>query len=263
MPGYLNQNGNSIGSLLRFIQEQKSQGPIVPPSTEVGSPIRDVVQEPLKAPESIGTSRQVSIKPEDVLGGESQQALPIPEVGAESLGPIAPVASAATPGQITPAAASTSSDAPMTPTVRGETRSAVYSPSPAQPSSGQVKGVSIGAPVIKAATPQITPQRNITGGTPILGGSGGVVPTPTPAPTNRGSISSGQATVYPQTGSTSAVPTLGPTPTQSFNKLAQKPTQTFTPPSPYTGGGLPSIGTILNAAGGGALQGFKKLFGWK
>jgi len=64
MASYLNQNGNSIGSLLRFIQEQKSQSPIIPPSSEASSPIRGVVQEPLKSPEDTGTSKVVSLRPE-------------------------------------------------------------------------------------------------------------------------------------------------------------------------------------------------------
>lgn len=73
--GYLNQSGNSIGSLLRFIQEQKSQSPIVPPSTESGSPIRGVVQEPLNAPESVGTSRQISIRPEGAISSSQGESI--------------------------------------------------------------------------------------------------------------------------------------------------------------------------------------------
>lgn len=79
MAGYLNQNGNSIGSLLRFIQEQKSQSPINPQSSEVGSPIRDVVQEPLSGSEGQGTSKVVSIRPEGTLtpsGQEAKDAMP-------------------------------------------------------------------------------------------------------------------------------------------------------------------------------------------
>jgi hypothetical protein len=71
--------GSSIGSLLRFIQEQKSQSPMVPPATETGSPIRAMTQEPLKAPEDIGTQKVVSLKPEGVIG-ESPEA-PLTEGG--------------------------------------------------------------------------------------------------------------------------------------------------------------------------------------
>jgi len=68
--------GNSIGSLLRFIQEQKSQSPMVPPSTETGSPIRAMTQQPLLASESVGTSHVASIKPESVLApGQTQSAI--------------------------------------------------------------------------------------------------------------------------------------------------------------------------------------------
>lgn len=72
MPGYLNQAGNSIGSLLRFIQEQKSQSPIVPPKSESGSPIRNVVQQPLSGEEGKGTSKVVSIRPEGTLTPSGQ-----------------------------------------------------------------------------------------------------------------------------------------------------------------------------------------------
>lgn len=72
MASYLNQNGNSIGSLLRFIQEQKSQSPVTSQSAEVGSPIRDVVQEPLKGSEGMGTSKVVSLRPEGTLTPSGQ-----------------------------------------------------------------------------------------------------------------------------------------------------------------------------------------------
>lgn len=72
MAGYLNSAGNSIGSLLRFIQEQKSTSPIVPPRSEPGSPIRNVVQEPLKGSEGQGTSKVVSIRPEGTLTPSGQ-----------------------------------------------------------------------------------------------------------------------------------------------------------------------------------------------
>lgn len=74
---YGNMNGSSIGSLLRFIQEQKSQSPIIPPSTEVGSPVRGVVQEPLKGPESIGTEKVMGLKPEGIAGTTGESGQPI------------------------------------------------------------------------------------------------------------------------------------------------------------------------------------------
>lgn len=87
MAGYLNQNGNSIGSLLRFIQEQKSVSPINPQSSEVGSPLRDIVQEPLKGSEGMGTNRVVSIRPEGTLTPSGQ---PI-EQGAPQSSRIGPI----------------------------------------------------------------------------------------------------------------------------------------------------------------------------
>ena len=76
MAGYLNQNGSSIGSLLRFIQEQKSQTPIVPASTSVDSPIRGVIQEPLKGPEDTGSAKVVSMRPEGAVAPKEESILP-------------------------------------------------------------------------------------------------------------------------------------------------------------------------------------------
>lgn len=96
MPSYVNQAGNSLGSLLRFIQEQKSQSPIIPAKSEVGSPVRDTVQEPLSGSEGFGSSKVVSIRPEGTLtpGGLSQNATPqSSRVGPISIGgaDVAPV----------------------------------------------------------------------------------------------------------------------------------------------------------------------------
>lgn len=110
MAGYLNQNGNSIGSLLRFIQEQKSQSPIIPQGSEVGSPIRDVVQQPLKGSEGQGTSKVVSLRPEGTLtpsGNPIEQGTPQSSrvgpisIGGTDVGPVAPptVVAANEPGQ--------------------------------------------------------------------------------------------------------------------------------------------------------------------
>jgi hypothetical protein len=125
--------GSSIGSLLRFIQEQKSQGPIVPPGTETGSPVRAMVQEPLKAPESVDTAHVVSIKPEgvpSVSGGETQSA----------------VTPASAPTPVSPVSAT-----PMTPPSMGSSPVAepvgeMGKPS-VTPSSGPSLGTSIKPPV--------------------------------------------------------------------------------------------------------------------
>lgn len=78
----------AIGTLLRQIQEQKSSSPIVPAATETSSPIRAGVQEPLQAPESPGTSRVVSVRPEasNVAGAGSPVGSVTPT--RSSVGPI-------------------------------------------------------------------------------------------------------------------------------------------------------------------------------
>lgn len=79
--------GSSIGSLLRFIQEQKTNTPPQPAGTEVGSPIRGMVQEPLKAPEAQDTSRVVSLRPEGISPGEGVEKNPaVSRVGPMSIG---------------------------------------------------------------------------------------------------------------------------------------------------------------------------------
>lgn len=63
----------AIGSLLRQIQEQKSQSPIIPPGAEVSTPARDIVEQPNQSIESPGTQRVISQRPEasNVAGGGS------------------------------------------------------------------------------------------------------------------------------------------------------------------------------------------------
>lgn len=153
MAGYLNQNGNSIGSLLRFIQEQKSQSPIIPQGAEVGSPLRNVVQEPLKGSEGIGTSKVVSLRPEGTLteGGEaikqgtpqSSRVGPI-SIGGEDVGPVAPpsVVAANEPGTgfSIPSATRTAGD------VVNKTAAASGEPKITTPS--------LGAPSIKPLVPE-------------------------------------------------------------------------------------------------------------
>lgn len=63
-------SGGFIGSLLRTIQEERSKAPhVLPPAGEPQAPIRAAVQAPLESPispESPGSSRTVSIRPEGV-----------------------------------------------------------------------------------------------------------------------------------------------------------------------------------------------------
>lgn len=93
-------NGTSgIGTLLRMIKEQRSQGPIVPPAAEVGSPIRNVVQGPLETPESPETSRVISVRPE--TSPTSTTVAPVgpiaPSMGSPASAPVGPVANRPVP----------------------------------------------------------------------------------------------------------------------------------------------------------------------
>lgn len=98
MAGYFNSAGSSIGSLLRFIQEQKSGSPISAPSAQSGSPIRDVTQNPLQGSEGIGSSRTVSLRPEGVLTPSGQPV----EQGAPQSSRFGPISIGGGPGNGAP-----------------------------------------------------------------------------------------------------------------------------------------------------------------
>jgi len=92
-----NQQSN-IGNLLRLIQEEKSTNPaIASPGNEVASPIRDVIQGPIQAPESPGSSRTISARPEGI-------AAPGSETPGQVVAPVAPVPVAAQAGPVAPIA---------------------------------------------------------------------------------------------------------------------------------------------------------------
>lgn len=105
MAGYINSTGSSIGSLLRSIQEQKSGSPVTAPNAQTGSPIRDVVQNPLQGSEGIGSSKMVSLRPEGVLtatGSPIEQGTPqSSRIGPISIGGEAGVGPGA-PGPFSP-----------------------------------------------------------------------------------------------------------------------------------------------------------------
>ncbi len=64
---YAAPQGSDIGSLLRLIQEQEASSLAkAQPQADVSAPMRDIVQEPLKGPESPGTATVVSQRPEGV-----------------------------------------------------------------------------------------------------------------------------------------------------------------------------------------------------
>lgn len=76
--------GNSIGTLLRLIQEEKaSNQAIVNPGDDPSSPIRQTVTEPIRSPESPGSERVVSIRPESAI-----QQGPSGVVGPQAIGPM-------------------------------------------------------------------------------------------------------------------------------------------------------------------------------
>ena len=80
------QSGSNIGTLLRLIQEDQNKSlPAINPANDPNSPIRGVIQGPLNAPESPGSSRVVSVRPEGAIQ-QGEQANP------QVVGPVAPVA---------------------------------------------------------------------------------------------------------------------------------------------------------------------------
>lgn len=69
---YQPKTGSTIGNLLRMIQEDKSAGPLAAePSAEPGSPIRELIQQPVFQAESPDSSRVASIRPEIEAQGEA------------------------------------------------------------------------------------------------------------------------------------------------------------------------------------------------
>ena len=65
---------NSIGTLLRMIREQKSESPMVAAETEPNTPMREMIDQPYYGPESPGTNRMVSLRPEQPQPGEMGEA---------------------------------------------------------------------------------------------------------------------------------------------------------------------------------------------
>ncbi len=164
----------NIGALLRLIQEEKAASPAaLPPETAVTSPLRGVVQEPLRSPEAPGGTRVVSMRPEGVTP-QGPTAAPTVVPAARPVAPVAPVAPAGQPGVTGP----------------------VSAPSPASSSQPSVSGVSAQAPAIATKVmPTMSPaiQSAITAtqnlmkylNVPRRSGVGPLIvpgPTPTPAP---------------------------------------------------------------------------------
>jgi hypothetical protein len=107
-----------IGNLLRQIQEEKATSVLAnPPAAEPGSPVRAVIQEPLKSPESPGGTRVVSTPAEAVTPGGVQPGVVAPVNGVVApvpSRPAAPVASVSSnPGGGSPAGNSQGSSSPV------------------------------------------------------------------------------------------------------------------------------------------------------
>lgn len=127
---YQSGASSNIGTLLRLIQEEKSKNiAAIPPQADVESPLRASVQEPIKAPESPGTQRVVSIRPE----GATMQG----PVAGSDLTPVAPVAA---PTPVGPAS-SPMSNGPIEP-----------SSSPSQPGMARPSVSGMSAPMVRGAS---------------------------------------------------------------------------------------------------------------
>lgn len=156
---YPTAGGNNIGNLLRMIQEENQQNPIITqnPQTQVGNPVRQSVLEPVKQSEAPDSSRVAVVRPESapVVGGEQPQVTP-PAPGV--VAPIAPAPAAPTPPSVGPMRSSTAmpsatpaarpSLAPnIMPTISKASPSARPSaaPAPAKSTKPNVPGSSISA----------------------------------------------------------------------------------------------------------------------
>ena len=77
--------GSAIGNLLRQIQEEKQTSPLqTPPQTEVGSPVRNIVQGGLSQVESPESNKTAVIRPEltaEAPAGKGGVIAPVGDVG--------------------------------------------------------------------------------------------------------------------------------------------------------------------------------------
>lgn len=165
---YPSATGTDIGTLLRMIREQRTETPTQqPPAAQVASPIRGLVQEPLKADEAVGTEHVASIKPEaggtgigtaptetptpSPVGTPTPPAgrvvaplQPAPRTPAPASPPSAPAqstpsASAPVPTPVpTPAPPSIGTSIRTTPTTPGPVGTGAYQVGPTRPSGGQI-----------------------------------------------------------------------------------------------------------------------------
>jgi len=93
---------SALGSLLRKAQEDRQQGPhLIPQSAQEESPIRQQIQGPLAAPESVGSEKVVSMKGEmQPIQEGSTMAPGVAGIDNPTVVPpiVAPVSESMTPG---------------------------------------------------------------------------------------------------------------------------------------------------------------------
>jgi len=164
---YQMQSGGALGSLLRKIQEEKELMPHrIPPSAEVVSPLRQMIAEPLKAPEAVGAAHVVGMKPEvspvSPMGpggiAPTPVGTPVPPVAPRIVAPVAP----ATP----------------TPSAPSGFAAPAATPAPTPTPAPSVRGVSVQGPSLATQiTPTNTPSSRYV---PRLIVPGFAAPTPTP-----------------------------------------------------------------------------------
>lgn len=104
---------SNIGALLRLIQEEKSQAPVMAlPQESPTSPIREAITGPVMSPESPNSARVVSLRPEGVTGAQgpmgASATLPVVPAAAPPPPPI-PASMPGMPGQQGPATPATPS----------------------------------------------------------------------------------------------------------------------------------------------------------
>lgn len=179
MPAY-QSTGGDIGTLLRLIQEDKSSTILANPAADVASPIRGVVQGPLKSPESPGTTRVASLRPEgSALGVSGPEQGVVTPAGAAPVpgGVVAPVAPRPTPVPTpTPPSASPSSPAPS----MNRPSNMASAPSLGTKITSMPTIMQKAMQVIQKSV-QKTPTRS-TYGAPIVNVNTKKVPIPTPTP---------------------------------------------------------------------------------
>lgn len=125
MATYPSGGGSNIGTLLRLIQEDQNKSiAATPPAAEADSPLRGVIQGPLKAPESPGSERVISLRPE----GVTQSG---PQAGVSPVAPVAPGGGAVAGGVVAPIRPTPV----FAPQASGQPNSAPSSPSPVSNSS--------------------------------------------------------------------------------------------------------------------------------